>query len=130
MDHVTEQRPVPGPIVYGYLWLGRTRPNRQEALRGALADYCVQHELALACVFTERHGHDGGSAAFTGLLDALAAVPGAYGVLLPARNHLGPAPTAVQREQQLVNIGARLLLIRHGCAARLFQPATPNWAPA
>ncbi|MFC7723200.1 hypothetical protein [Nonomuraea recticatena] len=66
-EPLTEQRPMPGPVVYGYLRLLRSAPARRHALRDALAEYCRQHELQLAGVFTDR----GGGAAFAGLLDVL-----------------------------------------------------------
>ncbi|MEV7006675.1 hypothetical protein [Streptosporangium sp. NPDC051022] len=86
---------------------------RQDALSQALAEYCRQHELLLAGVFTERNPAAGvdRSPAFTGLLDVLA-VPGVYGVVLPTFTHLGPRASARQRQRKIAGLGARLLLIR------------------
>ncbi|GAT68856.1 hypothetical protein PS9374_04521 [Planomonospora sphaerica] len=108
MDFLTEQLPVPGPVVYGYLRPMHASIVRVRALREALAEYCHQHELSLAGVFTERSP---ASPAFTGLLDALA-LPGSYGVVVPALSHLGPRATAQERRKEIVQRGARLLLVR------------------
>ncbi|GAA3467391.1 hypothetical protein [Nonomuraea roseola] len=108
-EPLTEQRPMPGPVVYGYLRLLRSAPARRHALRDALAEYCRQHELQLAGVFTDR----GGEAAFAGLLDVLSAA-GTYGVVLPALAHLGPSQVAPERARRITSVGARLLLVRGG----------------
>ncbi|GAA3306087.1 hypothetical protein [Nonomuraea dietziae] len=106
-EPLTEQRPMPGPVVYGYIRLLRSAPARRHALRDALAEYCRQHELQLAGVFTDR----GGEAAFAGLLDVLR-VSSTYGVVLPALEHLGPQQVAPQRARRITDVGARLLLVR------------------
>ncbi|MFC7646740.1 hypothetical protein ACFQX6_43930 [Streptosporangium lutulentum] len=51
---LTEQHDVDGPIVYGYLRLHRSTPERHAALTVALAQYCEQHELQLCGIFTDR----------------------------------------------------------------------------
>ena len=53
MEPITEQREVPGPVVYGYLRLPSPNPARRAALAGALRGYCDKHELVLAGVFTD-----------------------------------------------------------------------------
>lgn len=110
---LTEQRRVPGPIVYGYLRLVKASEARQDALSQALAEYCLQHELLLAGVFTEREPAMGAhrSPAFTGLLDVLA-VPGVYGVVVPTLSHLGPRANARQRQRKITGLGVRLMLVR------------------
>ncbi|MFI9231677.1 hypothetical protein [Streptomyces rimosus] len=89
------------------------------ALTDALAEYCRDHELVLGGLFIERdRGTCTRTAAFTGLLDALA-LPDAYAVVLPAASHLGPRPIATERKRQITgSTGARLLLMRGGMAAR------------
>ncbi|MFF3276415.1 hypothetical protein ACFYWU_36590 [Streptomyces chrestomyceticus] len=114
MEALTEHRPVNGPLVYGFLRLAPTATARQAALTDALAEYCRSHELVLGGLFVERGtGASAHTAAFTGLLDALA-LPDAYAVVLPA-SHLGPRPIAAERKRQITgSTGAQLLLIRDG----------------
>ncbi|WP_033027253.1 hypothetical protein [Streptomyces rimosus] len=115
MEPLTEHRPVNGPLVYGFLRLARSSPARQSALSDALAEYCRSHELVLGGLFVERGtGASARTAAFTGLLDALA-LPDAYAVVLPTASHLGPRPIAAERKRQITgSTGAQLLLIRDG----------------
>ncbi|GAA3447882.1 hypothetical protein [Planomonospora venezuelensis] len=110
MEPLTEHRDVSDLVVYGFLRLVRTSAARQAALSASLIEYCRQHELLLSGVFTERAPYLT-SAAFVGLLDVLA-LPGTYGVVLPAASHLGPKAIAAQRRQQIETSGARLLLVR------------------
>jgi hypothetical protein len=113
MDPLTEQRPVSGPVVYGFLRLARASAARQAALTATLAEYCKQHELQLSGIFTERDAVAGpSSAAFTGLLDVLA-LSGVYGVVAPTASHIGPRAIARSRGRQIEAAGARLLLVRH-----------------
>jgi hypothetical protein len=109
MEPLTEHRGISGPVVFGYLRLVKATTGRQQALAAALAEYCRQHELVLASVFTERSADR--AVAFTGLLDVLA-LPDSYGVVLPAASHLGPGTEAVERERRITDTGARLLLVR------------------
>ncbi|WP_344946049.1 hypothetical protein [Sphaerisporangium flaviroseum] len=117
MEPLTEHRGVSDLIVYGFLQLVRTSAARQEALTASLSEYCRQHELLLSGVFIERSAYIT-SAAFTGLLDALA-LPGIYGVVLPAASHLGRKAIAAERERRIDAAGARLLLIRRTPTPRL-----------
>jgi hypothetical protein len=113
MEPLTEQRPVSGPVVYGFLRLARASAARQAALTASLAEYCDRHELQLSGVFTDRDAVAGPfSAAFTGLLDVLA-LPGVYGVVAPTASHIGPRAIARARGRQIESAGARLLLVRH-----------------
>ncbi|MFC4035064.1 hypothetical protein ACFO3J_26855 [Streptomyces polygonati] len=118
MELLTEHRPVDGPVVYGFLHLVKTPAGRAGALTAALTEYCRWHELLLGAVFTERTtpnetapDEPGCSAAFTGLLDALA-LPDTYGVVLPAASHLGPRALAAARRIRLAEAGTRVLLLR------------------
>ncbi|MEV0537074.1 hypothetical protein [Kitasatospora sp. NPDC050463] len=114
---LTEHRLIHGPVVYGFLRMTTTAVARHRALSEVLAQYCVQHELTLSGVFTERDGTTASkSAAFTGLLDVLA-LPETYGVVMPAASHLGPRAIAAERKQQIGAAGVRLLLIRHPTTA-------------
>ncbi|WP_212907662.1 hypothetical protein [Streptomyces sp. TS71-3] len=116
MEPLTEHRPVNGPVVYGYLRLINVSVARQTALKESLAEYCRQHELSLFGVSIESStGAD--RAAFTGLLDVLA-LPGTYGVVLPAASHLGPKPIAGDRAKRITVAGSRLLLARGGGNSR------------
>ncbi|WP_440072680.1 recombinase family protein [Streptosporangium sp. OZ121] len=108
---LTEQHDVDSPIVYGYLRLHRSTPERHAALTVALAQYCEQHELQLCGVFTDRGAASSDDPAFAGLLDVLL-MSGAYGVVLPTTHHLGEKPVATRRREQLNAIGARLLVVR------------------
>ncbi|MER5359155.1 hypothetical protein [Streptomyces sp. NPDC002785] len=114
MEPLTEQRPVSGPVVYGFLRLVRVPVARQAALIASLAEYCRGHELQLCGVFA-----DGGNntAAFTGLLDVLA-LPDVYGVVVPSRSHLGPQGMAAERGQRIEGAGARLLMVRRDLSTR------------
>ncbi|WP_039641335.1 hypothetical protein [Streptomyces sp. 769] len=111
MEPITERRPVNGPRVYGYLRQTSSKA-RHNALADSLAEYCRQHELTLCGLFTEWGPiTEVRSPAFVGLLDVLA-LPDAYGVVLPARVHLGPKRIAVEREQQIAQTSARLIVVR------------------
>ena len=111
MTLLTEQRPVADLIVYGYLRPGYGTA-RLRALKQVLADYCERHELKLCGVFTEPPDSDVRHAtAFAGLLDVLR-LPTTYGVVLPARSHLGPRRIALEREHQITTCGARLIAVR------------------
>lgn len=112
MEPLTEHRRVNGPVVYGFLRLVNVPEARQIALTASLAEYCRQHELLLSGVFTDRTATAGPiSPAFTGLLDVLA-LPGTYGVVLPAVSHLGPKAIATERKRLIDAALARLLLVR------------------
>ncbi|NUW30841.1 hypothetical protein HTZ77_05335 [Nonomuraea sp. SMC257] len=108
---LTEQHDVDGPIVYGYLRLHRSTPERQAALTAALAQYCEQHELQLCGIFTDRGAESADAPAFAGLLDVLL-LSNVYGVVLPTTHHLGGKHVAARRREQLDAIGARLLIAR------------------
>ncbi|MGR3939261.1 hypothetical protein [Streptomyces sp. BRA346] len=111
MEDITERRPVDGPHVYGYLRRTSCKA-RATALADSLAEYCRQHELTLSGLFTE-YGPvaEVRSPAFIGLLDVLA-LPHTYGVVLPARSHLGPNRIAVERERQIAGTSTRLIMVR------------------
>lgn len=108
---LTEQHDVDGPIVYGYLRLRHSTPDRKAALTLALAQYCDQHELQLCGIFTDRGSTSASSPAFAGLLDVLL-LSNAYGVVLPTAHHLGGKHVAARRRAQLNEIGTRLLFVR------------------
>ncbi|MDH6143280.1 hypothetical protein P3T35_005314 [Kitasatospora sp. GP30] len=125
MDSLTENRDVPGPVVYGYLRVvGSLASQRQSALQAALLRYCQQHELTLSGTFTERE-HSGSSthSAFTELLDVLL-LPGTYGAVVPAPAHLGPRHVAAERHRQITAMGRRLLVIRPIAGRRSAASAT------
>lgn len=112
MEHITEHHSVPAPSVYGFLWLVNVSDARRIALIASLAEYCTQHELLLAGVFSDRKPTTGPlSAAFAGLLDVLT-LPDTYGVVLPAASHLGSKTIAAERKKRIGIVGARLLLVR------------------
>ena len=111
MESITEHRPVPNPIVYGYLRLPICRPARRAALTAALAGDCDRHELVLACVFTDHDDDQKLTPAFAGLMDALG-ITGSYGVVLPSIVHLGAGRTARKRSVQIAETGRRLMLVR------------------
>ena len=111
MEPLTEQRPQPGPIVYGFLRMASPTDSRRRALSDTLVHYCDRHELTLGGVFTERHTDECMSPAFTGLLDALV-MPGTYGVVVPAAIHLGPPAIGDERRHQLARAGTRLMVVR------------------
>jgi hypothetical protein len=87
MEPVTEQRPVPGPVVYGYLRMPAPNQSRRAALVTALRGYCDRHELTLAGVYADSSGDTCWAPGFTGLLDAIGAT-GGYGVVVPSPAHL------------------------------------------
>ena len=111
MGPITEQRQVPGPVVYGYLLLTAACRARRAALSRALAGYCEQHELTLAIVFTDTGDDTVQAPGFTGLLDVLTTEP-SYGVVIPTRAHLGHGPAAGTRLAVITGTGRRLMLIR------------------
>ncbi|MHC3430102.1 hypothetical protein [Streptomyces sp. DT18] len=125
MEPLTEHRLVSGPVVYGFLRLIRVPRARQNALVASLAEYCRAHELRLSGLFTERDATRAASAAFNGLLDALA-LPDVYGVVVPAMSHLGPKAVAVERGRRIECTGARLLLVRR---ARPTPSTVPRSGP-
>jgi hypothetical protein len=111
MESITEQRQVPGPVVYGYLLLTAACRARRAALSRALAEYCEQHELTLAAVFTDVGDDTVRAPGFTGLLDALVTEP-SYGVVIPTRAHLGHGRAGGSRLAVIAGTGRRLMLIR------------------
>jgi hypothetical protein len=111
MVPITEQWQVPGPVVYGYLLLTAACRARRAALGRALAEYCEQHELTLAAVFTDTGDDTVQAPGFTGLLDALATEP-SYGVVIPTRAHLGHGRAAKSRLAVIAGTRRRLMLIR------------------
>lgn len=111
MGPITEQRQVPGPVVYGYLLLAAACRARRAALSRALAGYCEQHELVLATVFTDTGDDTVQAPGFTGLLDVLTMEP-SYGVVIPTRAHLGHGRAAGTRLAVIAGTGRRLMLIR------------------
>ncbi|MBY8889323.1 hypothetical protein K7472_31440 [Streptomyces sp. PTM05] len=127
MEPLTEHHPVSGPLVYGFLRLVGVSAARQTALRASLVDYCRTHELQLSGVFMDRYvTTEPRSAAFTGLLDALA-LPDVYGVVAPALSHLGPKHVAAERNRWIETTGARLLLARR---PRTTRPSALRHEPA
>jgi hypothetical protein len=111
MGVITEQRQVPGPVVYGYLLLTAACLGRRIALSRALAEYCEQHELTLAAVFTDSGDDTVQAPGFTGLLDVLV-TESSYGVVIPTPAHLGRGRTAGSRRAIIAGTGRRLMLIR------------------
>ncbi|HEY2265363.1 MAG TPA: hypothetical protein VGI96_22255 [Streptosporangiaceae bacterium] len=111
MEPITEQRQVPGPVVYGYLLLTAVCRARRAALSGALAGYCEQHELTLGAVFTDIGDDALQAPGFTGLLDALA-TDSSYGMVIPARAHLGHGRAARSRLAVIGDTGRRLMVVR------------------
>jgi hypothetical protein len=118
MGVITEQRQVPGPVVYGYLLLTAACLGRRIALSRALAGYCEQHELTLAAVFTDSGDDTVQAPGFTGLLDALV-TESSYGVVIPTPAHLGRGRAAGSRRAIIAGTGRRLMLIREkpSCAS-------------
>ncbi|GAA0979145.1 hypothetical protein GCM10009555_043300 [Acrocarpospora macrocephala] len=113
---ITERHPIPGPLVYGYLRLPAPNPARRQALTWAVRAYCDQHELVLGAVFTDSLTPAVLSAAFAGLLDALA-VEGSYGVVTPSTAHLGGRRLGQERTGLIAVTGRRLMLVRGTTAA-------------
>jgi len=116
MEPITEQRQVPGPVVYGYLLLTAACRARRAALSRALAGYCEQHELTLTAVFTDTDDDTVQAPGFTGLLDVLTMEP-SYGVVIPTRAHLGHGRAAGSRLAIIAGTGRRLMLIREKTSA-------------
>jgi hypothetical protein len=101
MAPLTERRPVPGPLVYGYLRMAACSRARRVALTRALVAYCCQHELLLGGVFSdEPFSGVVLTPGFAGLLDALT-LDGSYGVVTPSAAHLGPGVTGRARMQEI-----------------------------
>jgi hypothetical protein len=112
MAPLTEWRPVPGPVVYGYLRLAACTRARRVALTRALVTYCSQHELLLGGVFTdEPFSRLVLAPGFAGLLDVLT-LEGSYGVVTPSAAHLGSGVTGRTRVQKIIETGRRLMLVR------------------
>ncbi len=111
MEHITERHPVPGPVVYGYLRLSGVQPSRRRALTRALKGYCGDHELQLGGVFTDAGESQTMSPAFAGLLSVLVMDP-TYGVVIPARTHLGSRGLGVERTDLIARTGRRLMVLR------------------
>lgn len=116
MGLITERRQVPGPVVYGYLLLTAACRTRRAVLSRALAEFCDQHELALAAVFTDVGDDTVQAPGFTGLLDVLTMEP-SYGVVIPTRAHLGHGRAAGSRLAVIAGTGRRLMLIREKTSA-------------
>ena len=116
MGPITEQRQVPGPVVYGYLLLTAACRSRRAALSRAVAGYCEQHELTLTAVFTDTDDDTVQAPGFTGLLDVLTMEP-SYGVVIPTRAHLGHGRAAGSRLAIIAGTGRRLMLIREKTSA-------------
>lgn len=109
VESLTEQRRVAQPVVYGFLRQPVNGLARAAVLRDALAEYCERHELSLNDLFTE--DTSAGTAAFTALLDVLAA-SGGYGVVVPSLEHLGPSKQAVARAGEIRRAGAVVIALR------------------
>lgn len=115
MEPITEQRPVHGPVVYGYLRLPVPSHPRRDALTRALLGYCDRHELILGGIYTDSGGDNARTPGFTGLLDAILTA-GGYGVIIPSPAHLGAGPVAAQRSAAITMTGRRLILLRGALA--------------
>jgi hypothetical protein len=115
MEPVTEQRQVPGLVVYGYLRVPARSQNRRAALGSVLRSYCDRHELVLGGIFTDSGDDDSWLPGFAGLLDAMLAT-GGYGVILPSPGHLGTGQLVVERSAAITRAGLRLILIRGALA--------------
>jgi hypothetical protein len=122
MEPITEQRQVPGLVVYGYLLMTAASLARRAALTRALAGYCEQHELVLAAVFTDSSSDGPRAPGFAGLLDAISA-RASYGLVMPTRAHLGPRPAAGQRLAAITATGRRLMIVRPAPACAVTEPA-------
>jgi len=123
---LTEQRGIGDVVVYGYLNATTVTQARHASLLNALGDYCRRHELRLAGTFTEWNNTC--PAAFIGLLDVLA-LPGAYGVVIPATAHLGARPVAAERRKRLVELGTKLLIVRGGRRAPVSRMEAETESP-
>lgn len=113
MEPITEQREVPGPVVYGYLRIPSPNPARRAALARALRGYCDQHELVLAEVFTDSGDEKTWTPGFADLIDAIL-TGGSYGVVVPSLAHLGARQLAANRSAAITETGRRLMLSHPG----------------
>jgi hypothetical protein len=111
MESLTERYLVPGPAVYGYVRLPAAQQTRRRALTRALENYCEQHELLLGGVFTDGGEQTLMSPAFAGLL-AVLAMNHSYGVVTPARSHLGSRGLGIERTDLIAKTGRRLMVLR------------------
>ncbi|MEV7770161.1 hypothetical protein [Kitasatospora sp. NPDC086791] len=104
---LTEQLPVPRPIVVGLLRtaVAVAQPRRQ-ALADVLDSFCVRRELHLSNVITD----DGTEP--DALLIGIAEQRDLYAVVLPTIAHLGDQAAAERRRQYLEEFGIRLLTTR------------------
>ncbi|GAA2773670.1 hypothetical protein [Kitasatospora cinereorecta] len=116
---LTEQLPVATPLVAGLLRLPATARARLTALSGVLAEFCERRELRLTKVLME----DPRVAPDRAIPDLIATRPVLYGIVLPSLAHLGTAELARERQQQLADVGTRLLLVRGaGAGSRADAP--------
>ena len=116
MEPITEQRPVPGPVVYGYLRMPAANQTRRAALTLALRGYCDRHELTLGGVYTDSGDDTAWQPGFTSLLDAILTT-GGYGVIIPSLTHLGTGQLATRRSATITRTGRRLILVRGALAS-------------
>jgi hypothetical protein len=123
MEPVTEQRPVPDVVVYGYLRLPGTNPARRTALTSALRAFCDRHELLLAGVFTDTGEVGMKLPAFAGLLDAVLA-GSSYGVVIPSLGHLGTHRSAGHRSAAITGAGRRLIVMHPALVTHQTQLAS------
>ncbi|WP_051838612.1 hypothetical protein [Streptomyces sp. NRRL WC-3742] len=110
---LTEQLPVPQPVVVGLLReaVASALPRRQ-ALTGVLGDFCKRRELRLAEVITD----DGATP--DALLSCIQERADLYAVVLPTIAHLGNRADADRRLRSLSDAGIRLLIARGRPASR------------
>lgn len=99
------------PVVYGYMRIEGSAPEGEVGrLRRDMEEYAQSEGLALAEVFVDRSNEeDGGSAAFAGLMRALAATE-AQAVLVPTPRHLARLPLVrVAMRAALEGVGVGLV---------------------
>src|SRR3954470_19656179 len=108
MESLTERCPVPDPIVYGYLRVPAAQRTRRRALTRTVENYCEEQELLFGGVFTDDSRTVLISPAFAGLL-AVLAMSHSYGVVTPARTHMGSRGLGTERTDLIAQAGRRLI---------------------
>jgi hypothetical protein len=102
------------PVVYGYLRVPRGHPARAARARREIETFSTAHDFSLVTTFSDCGVHHDAlrRPGFAGLLDVLR-LPGSYGVVIPAWQHLSPDPDELRDLlQQVIRTCCRVFVVR------------------
>lgn len=106
----------PAPLVYGYVWSTRDRPEYIAECQEALRQWCARQGWELGAIFTDVGAplDSADRIGLRGMLDAVS-LPNAAGIAVLGSGHLSPrVDVVVELVHQLRRLGAAVFVMDGG----------------